>query len=136
MAADDSASHFAGNPGGFSLLEVLVAVAIVGVAFVTLFEIFGRGLNLAAKADLHTSAVINARSMMDEMLAQPEPGSRKPDMPSGDGFRYSANAARVDVGEEGGASEVYDVTVAAEWGKGGSLVLVSRKTVGVERESK
>jgi len=113
-----------------------VAVAIVGIAFVTLFEIFGRGLNLASRADSHTSAVINARSVMDEMLAQPEPGSHKPDLPSGDGFRYSVNAARVDAGEEGGESEVYDVTVAAEWGKGGQVVLVSRKTVGVEQESK
>jgi prepilin-type N-terminal cleavage/methylation domain-containing protein len=55
---------------GFTLLEVVVAMAIVGVGVVTLLEIFSLGLRLGAKSSVETEAMAYGRQVMDEVLAR------------------------------------------------------------------
>lgn len=57
---------------GFTLLEVLVALAILGLGVVTLLELFSMGLRLGAKSTVHTEAVTYGRQVMDEFLARGE----------------------------------------------------------------
>lgn len=53
---------------GFTLLEVVVAMAIVGLGVVTLIEIFSLGLRLVAKSSERTTAMAYGRQVMDEVL--------------------------------------------------------------------
>jgi prepilin-type N-terminal cleavage/methylation domain-containing protein len=55
---------------GFTLLEVLVAMAIVGVGVVTLLEIFSLGLRLGSKSSVETEAMAYGRQVMEEVLAR------------------------------------------------------------------
>lgn len=55
---------------GFTLLEVVVAMAIVGLGVVTLLELFSMGLRLAASSSARTEANSYARQVMDEVLAR------------------------------------------------------------------
>jgi prepilin-type N-terminal cleavage/methylation domain-containing protein len=55
---------------GFTLLEVVLAMAIVGVGVVTLLEIFSLGLRLGAKSSVETEAMAYGRQVMDEVLAR------------------------------------------------------------------
>jgi prepilin-type N-terminal cleavage/methylation domain-containing protein len=55
---------------GFTLLEVVVAMAIVGLGVVTLLEIFSLGLRLGAKSSVETEAMAYGRRAMDEVLAR------------------------------------------------------------------
>jgi general secretion pathway protein I len=55
---------------GFTLLEVVVAMAIVGLGVVTLLELFSMGLRLGARSGLRTEANTYARQVMDEVLAR------------------------------------------------------------------
>jgi prepilin-type N-terminal cleavage/methylation domain-containing protein len=55
---------------GFTLLEVVVAMAIVGLGVVTLLEIFSLGLRLGAKSSVETEAMAYGRQVMDEVLAR------------------------------------------------------------------
>jgi general secretion pathway protein I len=55
---------------GFTLLEVVVAMAIVGLGVVTLLEIFSLGLRLGAKSSAETEAMAYGRQAMDEVLAR------------------------------------------------------------------
>jgi general secretion pathway protein I len=55
---------------GFTLLEVLVAMTIVGLGVVTLLEIFSSGLQLGAKSQDRTEAVAYGRQVMDQFLAR------------------------------------------------------------------
>lgn len=57
--------------GGFTLLEVVVAMAIVGLGVVTLLQIFSLGLRLGAKSSLDTESMAYGREVMDEVLARP-----------------------------------------------------------------
>jgi len=57
---------------GFTLLEVMVAMAIVGFGVVTLLEIFSLGLRLGSRSNVHTEAVAYSARVMDELLARPK----------------------------------------------------------------
>jgi len=53
---------------GFTLLEVVVAMAIVGLGVVTLLEIFSLGLRLETRSAARTEAVSYGRQVLDEFL--------------------------------------------------------------------
>ncbi len=53
---------------GFTLLEVVVAMAIVGLGVVILLEIFSSGLRLGSKSSERTEAVLYGRQVMDHAL--------------------------------------------------------------------
>lgn len=55
---------------GFTLLEVVVAMTIVGLGIVTLLQIFSLGLRLGARSTVHTEAGTYGRQVMDEVLAR------------------------------------------------------------------
>ncbi|HEY3150171.1 MAG TPA: prepilin-type N-terminal cleavage/methylation domain-containing protein [Candidatus Binatia bacterium] len=55
---------------GFTLLEVLVALTIVGLGVVTLLQIFSLGLRLGARSTTSTEAVTYGARVMDELLAR------------------------------------------------------------------
>ncbi|MBI3090236.1 MAG: prepilin-type N-terminal cleavage/methylation domain-containing protein [Candidatus Tectomicrobia bacterium] len=57
---------------GFSLLEVMVALAIMGGSLVLLIELFAGGLKSARTAQEYTKAVFLASTKMEETLATPE----------------------------------------------------------------
>lgn len=53
---------------GFTLLEVLIAMTVVGLGVVTLLEIFSLGLRLGARSTDRTGAVASGSQVMDEFL--------------------------------------------------------------------
>ena len=55
---------------GFTLLEVLVALTIVGLGVVTLLQIFSLGLRLQARSNIRTDAIVQGSRVMDELLAR------------------------------------------------------------------
>jgi prepilin-type N-terminal cleavage/methylation domain-containing protein len=58
------------STSGFTLLEVLVALTIVGLGVVTLLQIFSLGLRLGARSTTSTEAVTYGARVMDELLAR------------------------------------------------------------------
>jgi prepilin-type N-terminal cleavage/methylation domain-containing protein len=71
-------SHQA-HAAGFTLLEVVVAMTIVGIGVVTLLEVFSVGLRLGARSSVQTEALADGRQIMDGILARPklEDGAEK-----------------------------------------------------------
>lgn len=57
---------------GFTLIEVVVAMAIVGLGVVTLIEIFSLGLRLGTRSAERTKATAYSRQAIDEILARRE----------------------------------------------------------------
>ena len=55
---------------GFTLLEVMIALTILGLGVVTLLQIFSMGLRLGARSAEHTTAVTSGARVMDELLAR------------------------------------------------------------------
>jgi prepilin-type N-terminal cleavage/methylation domain-containing protein len=57
---------------GFTLLEIAVAMAIMGVGVVTCLQIFGGSLKLQRRALRDTQAVSFARAAMDVLISAPD----------------------------------------------------------------
>ncbi|HSE88976.1 MAG TPA: type II secretion system protein [Candidatus Binatia bacterium] len=59
---------FSSLSAGFTLLEVVVAMTIVGIGVVTLLEIFSTGLSLGSRSSATTETMTYGRQAMDEIL--------------------------------------------------------------------
>ena len=55
---------------GFTLLEVLVAMTIVGLGVVTLLQVFSLGLRLQSRSMSRNEAIARGSRVMDELLAR------------------------------------------------------------------
>ena len=73
---------------GFTLIEVAIAMAILGVGVVTVLQLFSGGLRMEEGASIRTRAVVHARTLLDQTLAIPElaPGSERGEYD--DGMRW------------------------------------------------
>jgi general secretion pathway protein I len=60
------------NQSGFTLLEVLVATAIMGVAVAGLLNTISAAAHNASRLTQYDRAVLLAKSKMDELLAEPK----------------------------------------------------------------
>lgn len=62
---------------GFTLLEVAVALAIMGVGVVTVLELFSAGLKMETGAGVRARATVYARGLLDQTmtLADIKPGN-------------------------------------------------------------
>lgn len=60
---------------GFTLIEVMVAVAILAICLVAIMQLFSGGLRSSKMSKDYTRAVIYAKEKMEETLLKPASGS-------------------------------------------------------------
>ncbi len=127
------------RPKGFTLIEVMVAMAILGVALVAALELFAGSLKLAGNSVSQTEALVLARSLMDHFLWQSVlPNDGNYGSTTDDGYRWSAYIASVQprlgssqdeeaVGAESDEYELKQIVVTVRWS-----VAAGEKSVVVE----
>ncbi len=112
---------------GFTLIEVMVAMSILGVALVAALELFAGSLKLAGNSASQTEALVLARSLMDHFLWQsvlPNDGNYA--SMTDDGYRWSAYIGSVQpqlgasqdqeaVGAESNEYELKRIVVTVSW---------------------
>src|SRR5262245_4444118 len=94
---------------GFTLLEVAVAMAILGVGVTTCFEIFGSSLRLEERASRQTRAVLHARAVMDALIFPPDVRDHAEERTTAEGFRTRILVRRATA-DEGATSSVLGFT--------------------------
>ncbi len=112
---------------GFSLLEVMVAVAILGIAVVALFQVFSSGLRGVKKSEDYTRAIIIARSLLDEAYAVKDPAGLDESLEFEGGFNASRDVEEIP--DEDGRGAMYIITVRVTWGRNGSFLLKGRRFI-------
>jgi general secretion pathway protein I len=117
---------------GFTLLEVMIALIIAGLAAAALFEAAGSGLHATRTASLYDQAIVRAKSRLAATThgVRLAPGEQRGD--DGGGFRWHTRVAPVSsvslrpVGLSGPRAAItypvvlYDVTVWIDWDDGGT----------------
>jgi prepilin-type N-terminal cleavage/methylation domain-containing protein len=73
---------------GFTLLEVVVAMTIVGLGVVTLLEIFSLGLRLGVRSSETSESLTYGRQAMDEVLIRRKVEVRTEESPLGEKRRW------------------------------------------------
>jgi general secretion pathway protein I len=123
---------------GFTLLEVMIAVAIAAIGIVSLLELFGGSMRLARASSEQTHAVVLASGLIDQAMWRAELPERELQGDDGD-YHWSMTIKAVD--PELGSSEdeqlediskeyeLYEIAVSVEWGSRQSPKSVSLKTL-------
>lgn len=85
------------RPKGFTLIEVVVAMAILGIGLIVIIELFSGGLRLARTSVEYTQAVQYARNKMEELGVKQalEEGSEEGEFDNT--FRWQVETKKVDI---------------------------------------
>jgi len=121
-------SRMAGTPDGtfgFSLIEVLVAMAIMGASLAVLYQIFSVGLHNTGVAEKRTIAAVIADSKLAELSGEPIDGAFEESGESSSEFRWIVEAEPFV--PDGLVADtppknvvMYQVSVAVHWDDGGA----------------
>lgn len=108
---------------GFTLIEVAIAMAIVGVGVVTVLEIFNAALRTERGAGIRTRAVVRARDILERTMTMPEPQPMQDSGDFGDGYRWErrvrearefadTSSQQLDVKDD---ITMYEIEVSVTW---------------------
>jgi general secretion pathway protein I len=123
--------------GGFTLLEVLVALTILAVALTSLFAIFGNSLARAREAQSR----MEARALAENLLAQAETqptvafGETAGRTPSGMEWHFDVRHYGDDKDTQAWPAAAAEMTATVRWGDKGdgqSFALTTLRTVPKE----
>ena len=83
------------NSRGFTLLEVMIALAILALGIVTVLELLSGSLHLGVKASRSTQAAIYAQNILDRLFAQTtlQDGDERGEFP--DGYVWHARVQEI-----------------------------------------
>jgi general secretion pathway protein I len=109
------------NSKGFTLIEIMVAMAVLGVCLVTIMQLFSGGLRSSKVSNDYTRAAIRAKEKMEEILLNNEfsEGSFSGDF--ADGFRWRVDVAQFKIVEEGMPTvpvDLFEIRVGVLWNDG------------------
>lgn len=130
---------------GFTLLEVVVAVAILGIALTVIMELFSGGLRLARTSEEYTKAMNYASTKLEEIMTQQIVEEGTDDGDFDDTFHWQVGVKKVDVlpGEKSTEFkppvELYQVRINIRWKSGSkerSALLESYRTIKLGMDEK
>jgi type II secretion system protein I len=117
------------NARGFTLLEVLVALAILGVAVVASIQGFAQGLRLLKLAGDHQDAMLVADQKLREVVVPTEGNEEGTETR----FRWKRTIARVPAELRGTARPVtwavYQIDVHVQWDERREIHLATLRTI-------
>jgi len=114
--------------GGFTLIEVILAVTILSVSLVMVMQLFSAGLKASRASCDYTRAVIYAKDIMEEIsgLSEHESGEFE------DGFRWETAVMPYE-DSEGMVANLVQINVIVSWSdalrRDKNIELVSLKAI-------
>jgi len=118
------------GPEGFTLLEVLVALALLSIALVVILQLFSANMRGIGASDSYAKAVMTAESKMREVLDDEEIHERTWSETTDDGYRIDASIAGTEEKRtENLPVELLEITLTVHWTDGTKERAVSLKTM-------
>jgi general secretion pathway protein I len=107
--------------GGFSLLEVIAAIAVLAIAFAALMQVAGSAMSLTARANERTQAALRARTLLDGAFIVDPVQEGSSEGRFDDTYRWQLNVSPFDLGDapsdNGAASRMYRLDLDVFWGE-------------------
>lgn len=112
---------------GFSLLEVIAAIAVLAIAFAALMQVAGSSMSLTARANERTQAALRARSLLDGAFVMEPLREGGSEGRIDDTYRWRMNVSRYRApgdrpAPDGAmaAAALYRIDLDVMWGQEGS----------------
>jgi general secretion pathway protein I len=96
-------NRFPARQGGFTLLEVLVAFAILALSLGVLIQIFSTGLNNVALGSEYSRAILLAQSQLAALGVEAPLAAGESNGEFGDGYRWHVTVTPYDLPPPAGA---------------------------------
>ncbi len=105
---------------GFTLMETLVAMMILSIALVIIFQQFSEALNAGHVSESYTRAIFHAREKMDELLLHETLSEEIQEGDFGDGYRWRFRIEQVKTDSLMNPEDVsnFTITVWVSWEQG------------------
>jgi general secretion pathway protein I len=128
---------------GFTLIEVVVAMAILAVGITVLIELFSGSLRLVRASGEYTKALNYARAKMEEITVKPTINEGTEEGEFGGAYRWQVDVKKVDIlpprieTDFKPPVELFQVKLIVLWKSGTkerSTVLETYRTIKLEEE--
>ncbi len=125
---------------GFALIEILVAVSVLAISLVVIFQLFSGGLKTRKLSEQYARGVFHAREKMAEILLVPDLSEGETQGEFEDAYEWQAVITRVVSGddEEKLPVNLLNIKIQINWREGEkekSFVIDTLKTVKKEKAS-
>ena len=104
---------------GFTLLEVVVAMAILGAGIAALLALFAGSLRLAGGARDTSAAAVYASQRLEEALLAPNPEEGEETGPFGEKYRWITRTTVLPPGGQESPYRAVRIAVTVSWGDPG-----------------
>lgn len=120
MSKKTASNGRSGREAGFTLIEVIVALAIAALGLGALIAAAGQGLHNVGAANLYIEATRRAQNHLDMIGLSKLPIAGEQSGDDGDGFIWRINVAPIvsrapPKGSDKESLTLYDVTVTVSW---------------------
>ncbi len=106
---------------GFTLIETLVAMAILSISLVVILQLFSGGLKSSRLSDNYTRAIFHAREKMEEILLDDNFTDMAMEGEFSDGFEWKAQTFRFEPDQEEETKlpvDIFSIKVNVSWHEG------------------
>jgi prepilin-type N-terminal cleavage/methylation domain-containing protein len=126
------ASYLFASPEGFTLLEILVALALLGIALLVIVQLFSTDLRGISVSDDYVVAVAKAESRMRELLDDDTLSEKDWSEFTDDGYRIDASVREsLKDRTENLQVRLFYIGLAVHWRKGERERFVTLNTLKV-----
>jgi prepilin-type N-terminal cleavage/methylation domain-containing protein len=121
-----------GGIRGFTLLEILVALAILGIAITIILQLFSANLRALSASGDYVSAVTKAEAKMREILDDANLSEKSWSEVTDDGYRFDASVTEtLKDRTENLQVRMLEVALTVQWTKGSKKKSLTLKTMKV-----
>jgi general secretion pathway protein I len=125
---------------GFALIEILVAVSVLAISLVVIFQLFSGGLKSRQLSEKYARGVFHAREKMAEILLSPDLSEGDTEGEFEDAYEWQAVITRVVSGDDEEKLPVVllNIKIRINWREGEkekSFVIDTLKTAEKEKGS-
>jgi len=106
---------------GFTLIEILVAVSILGISLAVILQLFSGGLRSGRLSDQYTRAIFHGREKMEEILLSQDLAEGDLAGEFDDSFRWKARIVPIEPHEDEKNRlpfDTYEISVKVMWNQG------------------
>ena len=118
--------------GGFTLLEILVALALVGIAITVILQLFSANLRALSVSGDYVSAAIRTEAKMREILEDTDLTEKSWSVVTDDGYRFDASVTEtLKERTENLQVRLLEITLTMQWLEGSKMKYLTLKTLRV-----
>ena len=124
---------------GFTLIEILVAISILSISLVLIFQLFSGGLKSSILSDQYTRGIFHAKERMEEILLSPEFTEEVSEGEFGDSYKWRSEIIRIEQEEEESSKlpfDTYNIKVDVMWYEGDKEKHFAISTIKVVEKKK